>query len=238
MKVADIHESNCHILYDASADAKFDPRWFDKQELRQNKQLTGEAPGRGSALFFQGNGNAYVLRHYLRGGLVGKAIKDRYLWTGLSRTRAWAEWRLLLELQQLALPAPKPLAVRVIRHPGSYTADLITHALQDSQTLAESLMSSSLTLAEWREIGRVIRDFHDHDVWHADLNARNILLAPSKPVFLIDFDKSGFRRGHPRWKAGNLARLRRSLDKFKARVPEFNFSTPDWAALTAGYQLS
>ena len=238
MKVAEIHGRKGHILYDADPQANFDPRWFDQQHLQQANMLTGTAPGRGSALFFQNNDHAYVLRHYLRGGLIGKAIHDRYLWTGLSRTRPWQEWHLLMRLQQLGLPAPKPFAARVIQHHGSYTADLMTHTLPDSHPLADLLNQAPLPHDIWRNIGTVIRQFHDHNVCHADLNARNILLGPAHTVFLIDFDKSSIRTPHARWKANNLNRLQRSLEKFKTHSPDFHFTAANWSMLNHGYQQS
>ena len=39
--------------------------------------------------------------------------KDRYLWTGERRVRAFAEWRLLAHLAEAGLPVPKPVAAFV-----------------------------------------------------------------------------------------------------------------------------
>ncbi|WP_328732191.1 lipopolysaccharide kinase InaA family protein [Vreelandella azerica] len=60
-------------------------------------QITGEAPGRGNSLFIQpnpGGHQEWVLRRYLRGGLMAKLNRDQYLWTGRERTRAFTEMRL------------------------------------------------------------------------------------------------------------------------------------------------
>ncbi|MCH7834210.1 MAG: 3-deoxy-D-manno-octulosonic acid kinase, partial [Proteobacteria bacterium] len=37
----------------------------------------------------------FVLRHFLRGGLIGKLVRDAYVWTGEDTTRSFLEWRLL-----------------------------------------------------------------------------------------------------------------------------------------------
>ncbi|MBH04580.1 MAG: hypothetical protein CMP08_10765 [Xanthomonadales bacterium] len=84
-----------------------------------------------------------------------------------------------------------------------------------------------------------IATLHARGVCHADLNARNILLDGAHKPWLIDFDRARYRnprRG--RWRESNLARLKRSLDKFAARAPVFHFGRADWAALRAGYETA
>ena len=57
-----------------------------------------------------------------------------------------------------------------------------------------------------------IAEFHNHGIYHADLNAGNILIS-EKLVYLIDFDHS--KQCHPRkmWQNANMKRLKRSIDK-------------------------
>ena len=38
--------------------------------------------GRGNTLFVSDGSNEFVLRHYVRGGLIRKFVRDTYLWTG------------------------------------------------------------------------------------------------------------------------------------------------------------
>ena len=88
----------------------------------------------------------------------------------------------------------------------------------------------------WQTIGACIRRFHDASVYHADLNARNILIdSQSKLVYLIDFDKGCIRHLGESWKASNLARLQRSLLKFKSLNQVFYFDQQNWDALLDGY---
>ena len=80
----------------------------------------------------------------------------------------------------------------------------------------------------WREIGVCIRRFHASGVWHADLNAHNILMDRVGGIWLIDFDR-GERRKHGAWGQGNLARLQRSLRKLGYDDAQ------TWQALLQGY---
>src|SRR5512145_1497437 len=102
--------------------------------LRSSTRITGARAalqdargGRGTVAFVRNaSGDAWVLRHYRRGGFVAKLRDDAYLWTGQSRTRSFAEWRLLRRLRDWGLPVPKPVAARYLRDGLSYRADLIT----------------------------------------------------------------------------------------------------------------
>ena len=142
------------------------------------------------------------------------------------------------------MPVPRAVAAHVRKSSLSYTADLITEEIKQARTLSDILSETRIEAAQWRKIGDCIRVFHQHDVYHADLNARNILLAATaaqpRPetgdVYLIDFDNSGFRPGSGSWKMANLARLKRSLLKFKRNDAGFNFDEADWSALLAGYK--
>jgi 3-deoxy-D-manno-octulosonic acid kinase len=88
----------------------------------------------------------------------------------------------------------------------------------------------------WQNIGATIGRFHAAGVHHVDLNANNIMLA-GDAVYLIDFDR-GRLRGRGRWEDEVIARLRRSLDKLKARDPELHFADSDWQALLDGVKQS
>ena len=167
--------------------------------------------GRGSAWILERGGEQWVLRHYRRGGLPGRFIRDLYLWTGLEATRAWREWRLTDSLYKVGLPVPQPVAARVVREGVLYRADLITRRIPGARSLAEVLTTP--TDIPWEAMGRCVRRFHDAGVRHADLNAHNILLAADGKVFLIDFDRGARVAPDVRWQQGNLARLQRSLCK-------------------------
>lgn len=190
--------------------------------------------GRGQAWFIQAQDKDYVLRHYRRGGLAAKISADRYLWLSLPSTRAWREYQLLVKLQQLGLPAPRPLAARVVRHGWFYSADILTQKIADSQPLSRVLLQKPLSDTSWQSIGKCIRAFHRQHIYHADLNAHNILLDGSGRIFLIDFDKSRVDQDAS-WHQRTLQRLLRSLHKLQRQDTNFHFCETDWQALLTGY---
>lgn len=213
--------------------------WFDPEALRARDALLSSAAGRGAAYFFRAMNEAvWVLRHYRRGGLLAHLNPDRYLWTGDMQTRPVREFRLLAALYERGLPVPKPVAARAVYRAGlGYGADLITWALPNTEPLADRLGRTPMPAAGWHTLGGEIAALHRAGVWHADLNARNILTAGNDRFYLIDFDRARFR-GAGSWRQANLARLRRSLDKFAARGTRFHFGEADWQALRTGYRVA
>jgi 3-deoxy-D-manno-octulosonic acid kinase len=192
--------------------------------------------GRGSVHYFCFEDRDYVLRHYRRGGKMAGLLGDRYLWQGLERTRAWREWRMLACMVEMRLPVPTPCAAHVVRHGILYRADLITARIPHCSSLAERLRTGALPENTWREIGRVIARFHKQGIWHADLNAHNVLLGVRGQPALVDFDRSRLRRPRRHWREANLARLRRSLRKLRRLDPQLQFHDRDFAWLREGYE--
>ena len=236
MRRALVKASDAHILYDANAARYALNDWFEPEALAKRGWLTGHATGgRGRVQFFSYRGSNYVLRHYHRGGKAAMLLDDRYLWTGLPHTRAWREWELLAKLVELNLPAPRPFAARVIKRGLFYRADLVTERIANTSSLAARLATGALPATTWCEIGRVIARFHAAGVWHADLNAHNVLLSSDGAATLIDFDRACFRPQSARWQEANLARLLRSLRKLTRLNPRLRFSESDFALVREGY---
>jgi len=225
------------ILYDASRLRKPGAELFDVEYWRAQGSLQEIAGGRASIAVISAGEERWVLRHYRRGGLIARISLDRYLWLGEVRTRSFAEWRLLAELQRRGLPVPAPVAARYVRSGLTYRADLITEHLPHSRTLARAITGAQLSREQWAAIGRTIAAFHREGVHHADLNAHNILLdqAAAPKVYLLDFDR-GRIRARGAWEQGVLARLRRSLDKIKAQRPNAAFGEREWQWLCGGVQ--
>jgi 3-deoxy-D-manno-octulosonic acid kinase len=223
------------MLYDASRAGNAVPGWFDPAYWKERNEIEGEARGRGTTWFVRSGKQQFVLRHYRRGGLIARVMRDRYVWRNESSTRAFAEWQLLYHLHRAGLPVPAPIAARYRRHGPFYSADLITERLTDSISLAAALRRRGLPILGWITIGRCIRSFHDLGVCHADLNAHNILLVGDDSVYLIDFDRGRLMRPGL-WCDGNLVRLRRSLEKITYKMPPEHFSEADWHGLLDGYR--
>jgi 3-deoxy-D-manno-octulosonic acid kinase len=227
-------DHNSVILYDADRLENISSNLFQESYWRTADKVVGEASGRGSVIFVRQNSDTWVLRHYHRGGFVGRFVRDRYLWRGVEQTRAFREWRLLFELRRRDLPVPAPVAAHVRRQGMRYTADIITVHLADTRSFESIILNGTAVLEQWSEIGRTLRQFHDHGVNHTDLNIRNILLDENEKVFLIDFDKGEFRDSGS-WRNNNLRRLKRSLRKLELETGT-TFDAKGWLALERGYE--
>jgi 3-deoxy-D-manno-octulosonic acid kinase len=223
------------VLFDASLVSAVDGDWFDPTYWRNRGALDTQRGGRGGVAMIGTPAGVCVLRHYHRGGVVARFNRDRYLWTGAARTRSFAEFRLLAHVAELELPAPQPVAARYRRRGLSYTADLITRRIDDAHTLAQCLADGRLDADLARETGALVARFHREGIWHADLNAHNVLVTP-EALYLIDFDRGALRAPAEAWRLANLARLRRSLVKLGAveRIPDFQAAI--WGPLVYGYE--
>ena len=214
----------------SAAESLFDPNyWSARREL---KPVSG---GRGSAWFVGPATQAWVLRHYRRGGFIARLSQDKYWWSGEDRVRAFAEWRLLDYLAQRGLRVPKPIAAFYRRAGLTYQCDLITQRIMDAQSLSAALARSLIPESTWRAIGAALARLHGHGVDHADLNAHNILLDGSQGISVIDFDR-GRLRTPGRWTSRNLRRLHRSLAKISLSLPPDRFTPAEWEHLLAGYE--
>ena len=163
----------------------------------------------------------------------GINIRQNNLFLNQYFVRAFRELRLLTKLHQAGLNVPRPIAAayRKVAY-GWYHAEIIIERVPHAKSFAQLLGSSNGKL--WFEVGRLIRQFHDYGVYHADLNCHNILISESG-VYLIDFDKGRFRRGQS-WKKSNLQRLRHSIEKLSNT--DLNHSPrlrSLWQMLLSGY---
>jgi 3-deoxy-D-manno-octulosonic acid kinase len=235
MKAVEVKVDNRYILYDADCIENPASFGFDANYWASRDAIIGFAEGRGTTFFVQYAGEDYVLRHYRRGGFIARLSTDQYIWTGLRRTRAWREWHLLAQLREMGLPVPQPVAVQVVQNGATYSADIMTRRISHTTTLAEELGRHALSEDTWQELGRMIRRFHSHGVWHADLNANNVLIDAENRIYLIDFDRGRLRQLAQKWQQANLDRLKRSLLKLQRKMECFYFAESDWQTLLAGY---
>ncbi len=224
------------ILFDTAVAPHADEAWFDAAAWRARGVLG--AAGRGQALFVDLPFGPCVLRHYRRGGLMARMNADNYLWIGAKRTRAFREFRLLIELHDAGLPVAVPVAARYQRDGLRYRADLITRQVLNSMTLAQRLAAQSLDSEMGIRIGRCIAAFHARGIWHADLNAHNVLLDATSQPILIDFDRGRRRRVDYHWQQANIDRLRRSLLKLGAKAGDSAFEQGFWHPLLAAYHAT
>lgn len=219
------------IVYDADALPSANEALFDLATWRREGGLVGEAPGRGTTHFIEATFGLAVLRRYLRGGWAAKFSRDRYVFTGVARSRPFHEFHLLAQMHGAGLRVPAPLAALCQRGGFLYRGALLTRRIENARPLPERFADPAL---DWHRLGADLREFHAAGVDHADLNARNILVQnETGETWLLDFDRSGFTPGVAVDGQGNLDRLLRSLRKL---WPDSGPVLTDcWARLVAGY---
>lgn len=217
-------------LLDRVEPATFEPPAPD--DTSAQRLATGS--GRGQAHLIQAGGQALVLRHYRRGGWIARLSPDRYARTSVANSRAMREYALLRLMRSWNLPVPQPVAARHWSHGWLYSADILVAMIPDTRNVAQMLSQERPPAQAWHRLGSAIRQLHDHQVFHSDLNCHNLLLDGSGQAWIVDFDKCALRPGDT-WKPENLARLLRSLRKELGRLPVFHWHEADWEHLLQGY---
>ncbi len=228
-------QGDVFCCYDAERFDDFSPDMLSANYWQLKDQVVGTAQGRGTTYFVESNKYQWVLRHYYRGGLVGKLIHDSYLFTGYKNTRAAQEFQLLKKLVELNLPAPQPIAYRVIKSGLVYHADILTGRIEQAKDLVALLSEGKLSDDVWCKVGRCLNLFHKNGIYHHDLNAHNILIDHKNKVWLIDFDRGEQRSIDKQWQEANLGRLLRSFKKERSRLANFHWQTENWNILIESY---
>ena len=209
--------------------------WFDIDTWRLKNAVTGQSKGRYITWFIGHVEGEWVLRHYYRGGLVAKISQDKYFFTGLEKTRCFAELELLESMFLQGLPVPKPIAGRVQKLGLFYRADILIEKIPNSEDLVHRLKREKLSEAGWHAIGALVAKFHSAGIYHSDLNIHNILVDKDYAFWLIDFDKCEHRAIDESWQKENLKRLKRSLMKEATIYDNFFYQEKNWQQLLHGY---
>ncbi|WP_028357929.1 3-deoxy-D-manno-octulosonic acid kinase [Brackiella oedipodis] len=200
------------------------PALFDVQHYPQ-AQAVGQG-GRNAAWFIQTQQGAAVLRYFRRGGLLAKLIQRHYLWSGVEHCRAFREFAVLAYLHEQKVLVPKVLGAYYQKAWGWCQMALITEQVPKAQPIVVVLQqiqeNSALYDLLARQTAITIHSMHKAGVWHADLNAYNLLFTASEHVYVIDFDKAKrYPTAVPASKAHqNLSRLQRSLVKVSGQKGE------------------
>ena len=193
----------------------------------------------------------WVVRHYRRGGAVARLMGDRYLWS--PSPRPVREYRAIGAVEALGIPTPAAVGAATYPAGPFYRGDLVTEWVPGSRDLAAVLFGAAQLDGTWASggpggepvpvageaegaaaleaAGALVRCLHDRGVEHADLNLKNILIAPGDPAadprgagaagrraWIIDLDRARVRgRVSPAGRRRMLDRFDRSLRKWEAR---------------------
>ena len=227
---------NGAVLYDRLVISEITEDRFRPEGWLHAEPVAGShgSTGRGNTMFVGNIPRQFVLRHFMRGGLIGKVVRDKYLWTGEETTRSFAEWRMLAKMADSGLRVPRPAAARYCRFGPFYTADIITVRIPQVRSLSVLLAEEKFGEEFWSELGKSIQSFHAAGIYHADMNAHNLQIDAKQQLWMLDFDRGRLLSPGP-WQQRTLSRLHRSLEKVRALNPALNFGNDDWEALLAGY---
>lgn len=193
------------------------PEWFDVSRYGANALPIGVG-GRGDAWYVEGPFGAGVLRHYRRGGLMARFSTRHYLWLGERRVRCVREVELLEALVAAGLPVPAPIAGAWRREGLFYQAALLMARVPVRADLM-SLVHEDVAKAPWVSVGATLARFHRFGAHHPDLNARNVLQRSDGGITVIDWDRGTLGHAPGRWCHEEIARLERSLMKYRRHVP-------------------
>ncbi len=227
---------NGAILYDKAIINQISDKRFIPEGWLHAEVLTGSlrSGGRGNTMFVGNVPRQFVLRHYQRGGLLGKLVRDTYIFSGEDLTRSFMEWRLLDKLAANNMNVPRPAAARFRRRGTFYTADLITVRIPDVVSLSQYIAVQDRDEAFWQSVGAAIWKFHEAGVYHADMNAYNVQVDKDGDIWMLDFDKGALKSPGP-WQQETLSRLHRSLRKVLDLDPRLHFRAVNWEQLLQGY---
>ena len=213
--------------------------WFKPKYWQENNAVMAVRVGRGKTFFIAHEGRTMVLRRYLRGGMVRHLTKDKFHYRSLAQTRVQREIDLLLYMHAHGLKVPKPIAGWCKQSAFTYRNAVLLEAIPHAQDFHHHLCQAPLPEVLWHSAGRTVKHMHSLGVYHHDLNIHNILVDNEQTVWLIDFDRCERRpleNKAEQWKAANLARLKRSLDKEQLRMSDYYMDDAQWHAFLTGYQ--
>ncbi|TDQ56837.1 3-deoxy-D-manno-octulosonic acid kinase [Mesocricetibacter intestinalis] len=237
----ELQQRNTFFLFNFDQPKKDQERFLDPEYWHACERISGSAQGRGTTWFIRSRdifGCDCALRHYYRGGFWAKFNKDLYLFSGSEGSRSFLEFRLLDQLYRAGVPVPRPIAAALTKNGfGCYRADILVEKIENARDLTALLRRGEISAAGWRKIGALIRQLHDLQICHTDLNAHNILVRQNEKeenFWLIDFDKCARKKGQ-QWKKDNLQRLRRSFLKEVGRLA-IRFQESHWQLLEEGYR--
>lgn len=176
-----------------------------------------------------------VIRHNRHGGVFGRFTRDLFV----APTRAPYELEVSRSLTELGVPTPEIVAYALYPRGGLLQrSDVCSREIPGGRDLAQVLTGEgpnerhSALVAAAQLVGAMSRA----GARHHDLNAKNILVTADL-AYVLDVDRTAIKRDPEAALTGNLARLARSLrkwrDQFGARVADRDISELEASARRA-----
>lgn len=204
---ADLHDMVCAILRGATLHA-----WAAEQPGAQPMQ--GRDTAWGTRL---PNGPEVVVRHSRHGGLLAALTRDLFL----APTRAPRELGVALRLRAAGVATPDVLAYAVYTATGPLCrADVVTARVHGVALPAAwaSAVDAAQRNAIADAVGTLLGALRTAGAHHPDLNARNVLVAPTGDgltAWVLDVDRVHFGRTASEAAARNAIRLAHSLAQLR-----------------------
>lgn len=153
-----------------------------------------------------------VVKHYRRGGLLGRCNSRLYLRFGM--TRAEREFALLNAARAVGINAPVPL-LAAWRGRLVYQAWLAMRWIENDGTLATiSVLDEDRVRRVSEALVAQIRLLIEHRIMHVDLHPGNVIVDRQDQVYILDFDKAAtFHGSQNRLRDMYLHRWRRAVIK-------------------------
>lgn len=203
------------------------------RDILQTGTLYAHAARTPGALVLQGRAPVYAVqlgpltdrvavRHVMRGGMVGRVLKDRFL----PPTRVARELAAAFRLRMAGVPTPDVLAVvtytsnRILRR-----ADVVTRFVEGGADLAAVFgdeRNNDQRHPILDAVARLLARLTAAGAQHPDLNLKNILITSAENGYVahvLDVDRVHFHiPDDPLVARANLDRLLRSLRQWRART--------------------
>ncbi|WP_406547158.1 3-deoxy-D-manno-octulosonic acid kinase [Succinimonas sp.] len=189
-------------------------RYCDVSQYESSGKVVQVFIGRGRTyLVNDQEGRRIIIRHYYRGGMMAKLLKDKFLCFSATADRSVQEYDLLLRMRAMGLHVPTPVLARVTRSGLFVKNDIITKEITGARNIGKILSERRLADEEILKIGDSIGTLFRAGIYHSDLNINNLLLDGADNPWICDFDKCEMTSITPRRYNEMVARLKRSFDK-------------------------
>ena len=196
----------------------------DPRQLASGPRVVGRiGGGRTPHALVRGDDGVWVLKAYLRGGLIARWNRDRY-W---GRERFLRELRVAVRADRSGVPTVEVLAL-VLEEAGlgSVRCWLLTRLQPDARPLQEFLRTGAEAPLS-RAAGEAVSRMHRAGIDHPDLNVSNLvgwMDGETPRVCIIDWDGACCREAGTWSPSANLLRLWRSIVKGR----QLGYFDPGW----------